>query len=103
MSAGRASLDRDSDCRPELGRSAGTGAVREGEGGAMSARLLAAVFSLTLSAPVLAQQAQAPVTTPPVEVTATPIGSLTAPNVDEAREAIQRIPGGVNLVPAEQF
>jgi iron complex outermembrane receptor protein len=73
----------------------------------MSARLsaapiLAGIFSLALSAPAPAQQT-APITTPPVDVTAPPVSSLTVPSVDEARETIQRIPGGVNLVPAEQF
>src|SRR5690606_6697715 len=45
-----------------------------------------------------------PLEIPPVTVTA-PLASpsLTVPSPDEASETIQRTPGGVDLVPAEEF
>jgi len=53
---------------------------------------------------VQAASAQQPMQTPPVVVRgdAAP-GSLTVPTVDDAREIINRTPGGVEVVPAEDF
>jgi iron complex outermembrane receptor protein len=46
--------------------------------------------------------AQAPVVLDPLTVTGTR-GSLTAPSVEDANREMRRIPGGVDLVPAERF
>lgn len=57
----------------------------------------ATCLGLLLTVPAAAQEAQK---TPPLTVTAP---SLTVPTVNEARELIQRTPGGVEIVPAEEF
>ncbi|WP_114861891.1 TonB-dependent receptor family protein [Azospirillum brasilense] len=64
--------------------------------------LLAAL--LTSAAPVaFAQSASAPPVLPPVTVTSESAGSLTVPTTDEAEQLLQRIPGGVELVPDTAF
>src|SRR5512139_3535897 len=45
----------------------------------------------------------AQIVSPPVTVTATQPGSLTVPSAADAREQIDRTPGGVEIVPAEQY
>lgn len=45
---------------------------------------------------------QAPQVTSPLRVTA-PAPSLTMPSPEDAREQIERTPGGVDLIPAEEF
>lgn len=40
---------------------------------------------------------------PPVTVTASPLGSLVTPSLDDAKEEIRRVPGSVVVVPAEDF
>jgi iron complex outermembrane receptor protein len=66
----------------------------------------AALVLTTLAAGVLAaapaRAQQAPQQTAPLTITA-PAPSLTVPSVDDAREQIQRVPGGAEVVPAEQF
>lgn len=42
-------------------------------------------------------------TLPPIIVTANPISSDTLPSIDVARERIRTIPGGANIVDAEQY
>jgi iron complex outermembrane receptor protein len=63
---------------------------------------LSAVLLSSASGAALAQTA-APVETPPIHVGAEAVPSLTAPSIDDAREEIERTPGGVDLVPAEEI
>ena len=61
--------------------------------------VIASVVSALAVWPALAQQQ-----TPPVVVRGeASTGTLTVPSVDDARETINRTPGGVEVVPAEQF
>lgn len=69
---------------------------------AASASLIAAALLAATSSLVLAQTNPAPTQLPPVVVTA-PTGSLTVPGVDDARRIIETTPGGVEIVPAEQY
>jgi iron complex outermembrane receptor protein len=68
---------------------------REAAAGAIVALLL------LVSVPALAQTA--PEVTAPLRVQAAPIPSITAPTVDDARRDIDRTPGAVDIVPAEEF
>jgi len=69
----------------------------------------AVAFAGLALVPVLARaqdqnqsQSQAPTTMPPVTVTAAQ-PSLTVPSATDAREQIERTPGGVEIVPAERY
>jgi len=65
--------------------------------------LSATALGLTLVAmPVAAQTTPGVTQLPAVTVTETP-ASLTVPSVEQAREAINRTPGGVEIVPAEEY
>lgn len=66
----------------------------------MRARHVAAAMVAIVAHDVHAQQLP---TLPPIQVTATPPGTLTVPSATEAREEIDRTPGGVEVVPAEQY
>lgn len=58
----------------------------------------------TLSLCLLSTLASAQTVTAPISVTATPISeSLVTPPADEARRRIEKTPGGVDLVPAEEI
>ncbi len=61
-----------------------------------------ATLAVTGLAPFFPAMAQPTQQLPPITVTAPP-GSLTVPSVTDAREEIQRTPGGVEIVPAEQY
>jgi iron complex outermembrane receptor protein len=69
---------------------------------ATPALVLSAMASLGIAALPVPAQAQAPQQTAPLTITA-PAPSLTVPSIDDARDQIQRIPGGAEVVPAEQF
>lgn len=61
------------------------------------------VVALAMALPIAAL-AQQPMQTPPVIVRGDAVpGTLTVPSAEEAREIINRTPGGVEIVPAEQF
>ena len=68
--------------------------------GALPFALIPLIYS-TLPVPAGAQQ---PLQTPPVVIQGQSAPSaLTVPSVDDAREIINRTPGGVEIVPAEEF
>ena len=58
--------------------------------------------ALALLSVSLVEEAFAQIAVPPVTVTA-PAPSLTVPSVTDAREQIDKTPGGVEIVPAEQY
>src|SRR5262245_44738997 len=65
------------------------------------ARSISLIVPLVLPAIAAAQQ---PMQTPPVTVSGqAAAGTLTVPSPDDAREIINRTPGGVEIVPSEQF
>ena len=61
-----------------------------------------ALFSFVAAEETRAQDT-AQAVTPPITVTATRPGSLTVPSATDAKEQIDKTPGGVEIVPAEQF
>jgi iron complex outermembrane receptor protein len=66
----------------------------------MRRHLTLGTCALLAAAPAFAQDRV--IELDPVSITGTP-SPLTAPSVDDARRAIQRTPGGVDLVPSERF
>jgi iron complex outermembrane receptor protein len=60
------------------------------------------LLALVVVDDVRAQGQVSQVTLPPVVVTASP-GTLTVPSVTDAREQINKTPGGVEIVPAEEY
>lgn len=60
------------------------------------------IIALSLLSAAAADDALAQVEAPPITVTA-PAASLTVPSVGDAREQIDQTPGGVEIVPAEQY
>ncbi len=65
--------------------------------------MAAALVALGIAGDAAAQGQEAQVTMPPVTVTASQGGSLTVPSVTDAKEQIDKTPGGVEIVPAEEY
>lgn len=64
-------------------------------------RLLGAVSLAALSSPAFADHT--PLTLPDIEITAEAESTLTVPSLEEAREGLSRVPGGTEVVPAEDY